>query len=538
MSLFSFSITNLVSVLSFVVFLYFQVKCFKDTGKYREIFKNFFAKDSAYKSYLVGTDNDQYPQIDIVCKSGSDLCDLIKEINIYLYKTKGTSDYEFVRNKVERKLNMRYDQSTVHLSFPTYLGLMGTFFGVFLGILFFLLGFDDTGSISDDSIKNLLSGVLVSMSTSLFGLLLTTINNHKAGEARKKIEDDKNEFYDFMQTEVTKTASASLVSAISKLHDTVDKFEPAFDGVINRFQTTFDSCTQAFGNNFEKNVKAVAGAVDIMGQNMDKINQNIDLQKKLLETLKSGEMVRGLDKYIEAANHFVGITQSLNKFEEARRLMLAAAQEAISLQNQYNDALRIPREIAVRVNQILDRIKDFENGINEAGRALVRRDILGNDVINAIQDQIKGISKKGKIANKYLEMADGKLEDLFTEQTKVINDMNRRYKEAIEGHIIGFENMIKTQTEELNKRHTEFIEELQSKFNIEDVRSEFSNLKKLSEIVSQLQSISNGAVKSDELNKKLQDIQEELSKVEKALKNSSNNSGTEEKRGGLFGWGR
>lgn len=538
MGLFSFSITNLVSVLSFVVFLYFQVKCFKDTGKYREIFKNFFAKDSAYKSHLVGTDNDQYPQIDIVCKSGSDLCDLIKEINIYLYKTKGTSDYEFVRNKVERKLNMRYDQSTVHLSFPTYLGLMGTFFGVFLGILFFLLGFDDTGSISDDSIKNLLSGVLVSMSTSLFGLLLTTINNHKAGEARKKIEDDKNEFYDFMQTEVTKTASASLVSAISKLHDTVDKFEPAFDGVINRFQTTFDSCTQAFGNNFEKNVKAVAGAVDIMGQNMDKINQNIDLQKKLLETLKSGEMVRGLDKYIEAANHFVGITQSLNKFEEARRLMLAAAQEAISLQNQYNDALRIPREIAVRVNQILDRIKDFENGINEAGRALVRRDILGNDVINAIQDQIKGISKKGKIANKYLEMADGKLEDLFTEQTKVINDMNRRYKEAIEGHIIGFENMIKTQTEELNKRHTEFIEELQSKFNIEDVRSEFSNLKKLSEIVSQLQSISNGAVKSDELNKKLQDIQEELSKVEKALKNSSNNSGTEEKRGGLFGWGR
>ena len=538
MGLFSFSITNLVSVLSFVVFLYFQVKCFKDTGKYREIFKNFFAKDSAYKSHLVGTDNDQYPQIDIVCKSGSDLCDLIKEINIYLYKTKGTSDYEFVRNKVERKLNMRYDQSTVHLSFPTYLGLMGTFFGVFLGILFFLLGFDDTGSISDDSIKNLLSGVLVSMSTSLFGLLLTTINNHKAGEARKKIEDDKNEFYDFMQTEVTKTASASLVSAISKLHDTVDKFEPAFDGVINRFQTTFDSCTQAFGNNFEKNVKAVAGAVDVMGQNMDKINQNIDLQKKLLETLKSGEMVRGLDKYIEAANHFVGITQSLNKFEEARRLMLAAAQEAISLQNQYNDALRIPREIAVRVNQILDRIKDFENGINEAGRALVRRDILGNDVINAIQDQIKGISKKGKIANKYLEMADGKLEDLFTEQTKVINDMNRRYKEAIEGHIIGFENMIKTQTEELNKRHTEFIEELQSKFNIEDVRSEFSNLKKLSEIVSQLQSISNGAVKSDELNKKLQDIQEELSKVEKALKNSSNNSGTEEKRGGLFGWGR
>lgn len=538
----SFETTIAISAGAFVVFVILQFKYFRDTAKYRNIFKNFFAKDSGYRSHLAGFENDQYPQIDQVSKEGTDLYELIKEINIYLFKTKGTSDYEFIRNKVERKLNMRYDQSTVHLAFPTYLGLMGTFLGVFLGILTFILGFDDTGSISDDSIKNLLIGVLVSMSTSLCGLFLTTVNNHLAGEARKKIEDDKNEFYDFMQTEVTKTASASLVSAISKLHDTVDKFEPAFDGVINRFQTTFDKCTKAFGDNFEKNVVAVAGAVDVMGKNMDKINDNIELQKKLLETLKTQELVRGLDKYIEAANHFVSITQSLNKFEEARRLMLAATQEAIQLQNQYSESLKIPREVAVRVNQILDRIKDFENGVNEAGRALTKRDILGNDVINAIHDQIKGISKKGKIADKYLEMADGKLEDLYIEQTKVLNEMNRRYKEAIEGHIQGFEDMIKEQTKELESRHTKFIEELQAKFNIEDVRTEFSNLRKLNEILSQLQSLSKDTVKSGELNKKLQDIQDGIGKVEKATSknhgNSTNNDDNGERRGGLFGWGR
>lgn len=536
----SFETTMVISGVAFAVFVLLQIKYFRDTAKYRNVFKNFFSKDSEYTAHLQGLSNDQYPQIDQVSNEGSDLYELIKEINTYLYKTKGTSDYEFIRNKVERKLNMRYDQSTVHLAFPTYLGLMGTFLGVFLGILTFILGFDDTGSISDESIKNLLIGVLVSMSTSLCGLLLTTINNHLAGEARKKIEDDKNEFYDFMQTEVTKTASASLVSAISKLHDTVDKFEPAFDAVIVRFQTTFDKCTKAFGDNFEKNVVAVAGAVDVMGKNMDKINDNIDLQKKLLETLKTQELVRGLDKYIEAANHFVSITQSLNKFEEARRLMLAATQEAIQLQNQYSESLKIPREVAVRVNQILDRIKDFENGVNEAGRALTKRDILGNDVINAIQDQIKGISKKGKIADKYLEMADGKLEDLYIEQTKVLNEMNRRYKEAIEGHIQGFEDMIKEQTKELETRHAKFIEELQAKFNIEDVRSEFSNLRNLNEILSQLQSISKDSVKSEELNKKLQGIQDGIGKVEKAASskhNSGNNNENGEKRGGFFGFG-
>jgi len=520
----SFELTMLVSGAAFIVFFLLQIKYFNDTRKYRNIFQNFFAKGSFYSFKLKGEWNDLYPQIDLVGKPTSDLNGLISEINTYLEKTKGTSDYEFIRNKVERKLNMRYDQSTVHLAFPTYLGLMGTFLGVFLGILTFILGFDDTGSISDESIKNLLIGVLVSMSTSLCGLFFTTINNHLAGEARKKVEDDKNEFYDFIQTDITKTASASLVSAISKLHDTVDKFEPAFDTVIKRFQTTFDNCTKAFCDNFEKNVVAVAGAVDIMGKNMDKINDNIELQKKLLETLKSSEMVRGLDKYIEAANHFVSITQSLNKFEEARRLMLAAAQESITLQNQYSESLKIPREVAVRVNQILDRIKDFENGVNEAGRALVKRDILGNDVINAIQDQIKGISKKGKIADKFLEMSDGKLEDLYHEQTKVLGEMNKRYKEAIEGHIQGFEEMLQQQTKELESRHTQFIEELQAKFNIEDVRQEFSNLRRLATIEQRLETISNSNLKSEDLHKEIAAIQRDLQGLKTELTGINKNT--------------
>jgi hypothetical protein len=448
----------------------------------------------------------------------SDLNSLLEEINIYLFKTKGTSDYEFIRNKVERKLNMRYDQSTVHLAFPTYIGLMGTFLGVFLGIFMFLSGYDDLGNVSDQSIKNLLLGVLVSMSTSLVGLALTTINNALAGRARKKIEDDKNEFYDFIQTDVTKTASASLVSAISKLHDTVDRFEPAFSTVIEGFKSAFRDCTRAFGDDFKKNVDAVTTAVDVMGRNMDKINQNIQVQEKLLGTLKSKEFIQGMDKYIEAADHFVGITQSLNKFEQARRMMLAAAQEAIAIQNQYNESLKIPREIAIRINQILDRIKDFEKSVNETGRALNQREILGNDVVNAIQEQIRGISKKASIADKYLSIADGKLEDLYKEQVKVIGGMNENYKRAIAAHIEGFEKMLSEHSVELDKRHKAFLDELQAKFNIEEVRTDFSNLRKLNEILEQIKQLTSNPVKAGELNSRLQKIQEEIARIDVAEK--------------------
>lgn len=511
----SLLVTILVSAAVAVIFFSFQLKYFVETKKYRGLFQNFFKRSGRYSTYKSYTPTDEtIDQIRRVGDQGSDLNNLIDEINHYVVKTKGTTDFAVIQNKVERKLNMRYDQSTAKLAFPTYIGLMGTFCGVFLGILMFVVGFDGVDGITDQSITNLLIGVLVSMSTSFAGLFLTTVNNASSAEARKKIEEDKNEFYDFMQTELMPNLDVSMVLAITRLHETVDKFEPAFDGVISRFQQTFDTCTKAFGQDFEKHVKAVANAVEVMGKNMDKINENIGLQKQVLETLKSGDIVKGMDKYVEAAHQFVSITQSLNKFEEARRMLLAATQEAINLQLQYSDSLKVPREVAVRVNQILDRIKTFEENVNRIGGQLNNREILGNDVVNAIGDQIRGITKKGRIADKYLEMADGKLEDLFIRQTQVINDMNKRYSEAISDHIDGFEKMLKQQTAELVNRHKEFLQAIEDHLSVEEVHKDFSNLKKLNDILEQLKTLAKDPVKSDELNRKLQKIQEQISKIE------------------------
>ena len=563
----SILVTILISAVVAMFFLKFQRKYFVETRRNRGVFRDFFKKTEPYSTYIIakGEIKSEYiPQIkEVGYGNNSDLNNLIGEINHYVIKTKGTTDFSVIQNKVERKLSMRYDQSVAKLAFPTYLGLMGTFSGVFLGILMFVIGFDGVDGITDQSITNLLVGVLVSMSTSFVGLLLTTINNANSAEARKKIEEDKNEFYDFMQTELMPSLDVSMVQAITKLHETVDKFEPAFNGVINRFQKTFDRCTAAFGDTFEKNVLAVADAVRTMGTNMDKINQNIQLQEQLLGTLKSGEIVKGMDKYIEAANHFVSITKSLNKFEEARRMLLAATQEAINLQNQYTDSLKVPREVAVRINQILDRIKTFEENVNRIGGQLEQREILGNDVINAIGDQIRGIAKKGRIADKYLEVADGKLEDLFTRQTKVIDDMNIRYAAAISKHIEKFEEMLGNQTKELENRHNDFLQAMENHLSIEEVHKDFSNLNKLNDILEQLKSLVNDPVKSNiielltalvkdptrsdilvqlkeltkdpvqakELNKELKNIKESINRIQLS---SDNKGGI----GSLFGWGR
>ena len=126
-------------------------------------------------------------------------------------------------------------------------------------------------------------------------------------------------------------------------------------------------------------------------------------------------------------------------------------------------------------------------------------------------------------------MADGKLEDLFTAQTAVIESMNKRYKEALEGHIDGFEAIIKRQTEELETRHKEFMQAMEEKLNIGEIQKDFASLRKLNVIATELSKLTEDPVKAEELNDLLQKIQEEIGKIEV----NENRGG-----GGLFGFGR
>ena len=529
-------------------FFVLQMYFFFDTQRCRHRFEHFFSSKKSYsterrslaqeQSTVEETDSgESFIQIVQIGNKKSDLYNLIEEINHYVVKTKGTTDFAVIQNKVERKLDMRYEQASAKISFPTYLGLMGTFLGVFIGISLFNSGFDAIDGITDTSIQNLLSGVLVSMFTSLIGLLLTTINHWSVADAKKKVEEDKNRFYDFVQTELMPSLDVSMVAALGRLHTTVDQFEPAFKRVIKQFQTTFEKCTGAFGTSFEKHVRAVANAVNVMGQNMDKINQNIDLQERLLEAIGSNNVAIGLQKYIEASEKFSDTTAALNRFEQARRMMLEAAQHIIDLQKdyaqqiaqqnaQYAESLKVPREMVVRVNQILDRIKTFESSVNRIGGQLDQREILGNDVVNAIGEQIKGISKKGKIADKYLEMADGKLEDLFQQQTAVIGEMNKRYRAAISEHIDNFEKMLSAQTQELGDRHKSFLQKMDENLSVEDVRQEFTNLRKLNEInasqeklLHQLDEIASklGVLSQDGVKDK--DLRQQLDAIQSAIGN-------------------
>ena len=281
--------------LSIVVFAILQFGFFGSTIKKLKRYKRFFPVNSAWQTAML---ENSY-QI-LVPKASDGVKELVSEINEYLYKNEGTADFSIIKDKTERKLETLYDDAVSKVSYPTYLGLMGTFFGVYIGLKSFNIGVAASG-VTDDIVSELIGGVIVSMVTSLVGLILMMIGNGVANGYQKSVEAYKNKFYDFLQVELMPAMGTSMVSALNKLHQTINTFEPAFKGIIVEFKGAFSECTDMLKGSFGENVKQLTDAVDVMGNNMTLINDNVKKQDELLQMMRQRQTLDTLVKFINLA---------------------------------------------------------------------------------------------------------------------------------------------------------------------------------------------------------------------------------------------
>lgn len=504
----------LISAIMAFAFMYWQWQEFQSNISALKKLGSFFSKNDEYATSEVQIYNGYKMTTNIlikdVAKEDSELKNLIGDINAYIGKSKGTVAFSIIQNKTERRISMLYEMATSKLSFPTHIGLMGTFAGVFLGLVMFLVGTLFSGEITDSTIQSLITGILVSMITSFFGILLLILSHKNASAVSNQVDVDKNEFYEWIQNELMPSVDVTMVEAIGKLHETIDKFEPSFSGVITEFKDAFKDVTGAFGTDFRESVKVVSSAVKRMGENMDKVNRNIKLQDDLLDTIRSRELIKGMDAFVEASHKFSEITGSLDQFERARRLMLIAAQETINIQKSFNESLDVPKKVAAEINMILNRITTFEENINKLGTELSGMQTFADSVIKQIQGNINAINAKHGIAKDFIAVADEDLEKYFDEHKQKLGLIAKHYNEALESYLADYEAMLVERKEELEQRKREFTDAIDQKLSIEDIRSEFTTLKKLNTIAEKVDQLAHNSVTGDILNKALEGIRLEL----------------------------
>lgn len=518
---------------SIVVFGIIQLWVFCTTIKKLYIFKNFFPKSGEWKADII---NNTYQ---ILTPNASDEAkELVRELNEYLAKNEGTTDLGIIKDKTERRLESLYEDAMSKISYPTYLGLMGTFFGVYIGLKCFNIGVATAG-VSDEIVSELIGGVIVSMVTSLVGLILMMVGNWIASDYLKQVDADKNKFYDFLQVELMPVLGTSMVSALNKLHTTINTFEPAFRSVIGDFKDAFGECTTALRDTFGEKVEVLTNAVDAMGKNMKLINENVEKQDELLKTLRQRQTIDTLDKFTQAAGKFDAVTTSIARLDQVKEDIASSSETLVKAQTQFIDQMAVPERVFEKINAILTRITTFEESINALGQDIAQTQLLGNTQMNLIEEQITAIKKKTNLAIAYQETTDEQLKGIYEAQSEAIEKINSQYRAAIQKHGDDFESAMgefKTAYEKIvnecrqavEDKRDEYIKEINKSLNIEAKDQHLAQLEKIPALQDGLESIRKAISDHTAVITKLDELKKELSKLPSASGGSSSisNSGS------------
>ena len=483
--------------------------------------------------------------------SSNNAREMIVEINDYIRKTNGAVEYSVIKDKTERRIDAMYDYATSKISFPTYLGLMGTFFGVYIGLKCFNAGLGEgDGGITDQMVKELIGGIIVSMVTSLVGLVLMTISNIQASRVQKKVDAQKDVFFEFLQMEVIPTLGTNISSSLNRLRGTISKFEPSFRAVIDEFKDAFRDCTNMFKGTFAENAEVLTKAVAEMGSNMTLINENIQKQDQLLNTLRQQEMVVTLDKFVTAANSFDSVTTSIQKLEEAKERIISSTNVLAEKQESYNQSLEVPTRLLGQVNAILDRVTTFENNINALGVNIAQTQLLGNTQINAIEEQLNALKAKHRLISGYQDTQVDELDKIYQEQSKAVKDLSDAFKrvvaqnkddieEAMRQFKTAYDTIVRDCKTGVEQKLEEFITALNKTLDVEDANRKLSNLDRLQALESSLgeikTAISDKSAIADvskavrEGNAKIDDLARRPIVVQRTGSSSGNSSGSGEK---------
>src|SRR6185437_677971 len=380
-------------------------------------------------------------EIDLIRKKGggNEVTDkIVYSLNTYLLRNKGVaSDFHLIKDIVERNCDAVEEDIHQTVSVPLYLGLLGTFLGIVVGLVK-ISGIDFAGENSgmDLAISALLKGVMIAMIASFFGLLLTVLNNGFFFKgAKAQLEQRRNDFYTFVQTELLPLLNQNINSTLYSLQTNLFKFNDEFKENIGSLRAVMGKNHDALVaqekilntlenidiTEFGKANVIILQQLNISTEKLAQFNTYLGQLNELMGT--TSRVSSQLDSAIERSDNFSELGQKLlSMFSENQKLVEF-------LQNHY-DALDTSHQlITTAVNRVgntldesLDKLKVFtQERINELQKITLREmDLL----VNQYPDKWKRLDSL-----MYLETMNKHLAELKTGTAQQQERMDREFRE-------------------------------------------------------------------------------------------------------------
>lgn len=381
------------------------------------------------------TDDDGLVQIENASYFSEEVKGVISKINKYIKSHNGAVEFSVIKDKLERVVTSEYEYATSKIQFPTYFGLLGTFIGVWIGLSGFRNGLAlGAGEVTNEMISNLIGGIIVSMLTSVFGLIFMVGSKWYADKILKQIDESQDRFIQFVQSEVLPTLGTNVTSSLNRLQNTIRKFEPSFREVIADFKSAFTDCADMFKGSFSENVAVLTHAVEAMGGNMVLINENIQKQDKLLATLQQSSLVDTLDKFVTAADRFESVSEAISKLDEVKEQIAASSAALAERQEQYNRSLEVPKALMDEINAVMNRVSTFEQSLNDFGENMNQTQLFRNEQLNLIEEQLKALRGKTNAVMSYQDTQVDELAEIYKVQNEAVSRLAASFRQAIDAN--------------------------------------------------------------------------------------------------------
>ena len=395
---------EIVVVISVVIL---QLYFFYSTYKKINLLSNLFPSKNLDESFLQSSDTPngaiQLIKLDRQLFS-EDFTAAIDSINKYLKKNQGATDFSIIKSIVERSIEKRENAVSANVTLPLYIGLMGTFTGIIMGLL--KIGFG--GGVTEENINSFIGGVVIAMVASFFGLLLTVFNNSKNfREATATCDERKNSFYNFLQVELLPHLGNSLFDALDRLKANINDFNKKFENNIQLFDTKFSD-----------NISSLHKSVESLSENIGAVVDNTNTQKEFLLELKKIGYNRMAEANVKVFQLLKETGPTFIKFIEKQKELTQSVEHAASF--------------VQTIDSILNRIKTFEESLNNLGESMNQSHFLGNELLKRVDSNLKYLNDKFELLKRFEDASLAETETYFKNKYEDIQRLTDNIKREVE----------------------------------------------------------------------------------------------------------
>ena len=341
------------------------------------------------------------------------LFQIIKSINIYLVKNKGAvSDFMLVKDIVERNCDAKQEEISVQIPMPLYLGLMGTVIGIIVGIGSIALGTGDNQGFSafinnpSESIGMLMGGVAIAMFASFFGILFTSIASWSIKSAASKLEEDKNEFYTWIQTELLPVLGGT-ENSLMRLQENLLKFNRSFS--MNT--TKLDKALQRVETSYENQIELIQTIQQLDIKKMATANVSVlrELQTYTPQLERLGQYLHSANEYISHINKLTdAINSQMNRTQLIERMGTFFEQEVKDIEQRKAAISQAVGTVDDRLQQTLHSLQEnADKSMQEMNEALIRKQDIFNKALDEQQEVFKRkIQENGNVLDELKKLDD------------------------------------------------------------------------------------------------------------------------------------